>query len=260
MDNAGVDVSQYRDPWGRPYRLTTVIASSYRDRVNGTTIRVFGGSAVPHTDIIPVTQRLITFALRSAGPDGVEDTYDDFDIARFSTLLEEEPSAALPGGPPLTASLLHGTGSIAGIVTDASGSVVPGARVVLIDGTQTSYETMAGVDGGYVFSSVPAGVYTLRVSKEGFRLYEFREIPVAADKGTGIDVELQVGTVSEQVTVSADVLPLNGRDAASLAIVGPTATPRVREYFPETLVWMPEIITDARGAARKCSSATWRIT
>jgi hypothetical protein len=53
---------------------------------------VFGGLATQRTDVVPITQHLITFVLRSAGPDGREDTYDDFDIARFATVLSEESS------------------------------------------------------------------------------------------------------------------------------------------------------------------------
>jgi hypothetical protein len=262
LEKAGVDVSQYRDAWGRPYRLTSVRSSRYGDKFDSTTVRVFGGPAVPRTNITPVTQHLITFVLRSAGPDGVEDTYDDFDIARFVTLLDEESAAAAPGTPTQAAGLLPGRGAVTGTISDPSGAVVPAARVALIDAAQQSYETDSGADGGYLFSSVPTGVYSLRVSAPGFKLYEVSQVPVTADKATAVDIELQVGAATEMVTVNAEAPALNTE--ASLLAAPPTATPRVREYFPETLLWMPEIITDSHGAARTQfaladSVTTWKV-
>jgi hypothetical protein len=180
LTTAGIDLSKYRDTWGRPYRLTSVISSRYSDRINSATVQVFGGLATQRTDVVPITQHLITFVLRSAGPDGREDTYDDFDIARFATVLSEESSVQEPETKPQSATTLHGAGAITGVVTDPSGAVVGNATVILVDAAGASYETVSGSDGVFEFTSVPAGLYALRASSPGFRQYEIDQVPAAA--------------------------------------------------------------------------------
>lgn len=259
---AGIDASQYRDAWGRPYRVTSAISFLYSDRVSLTTAQVFGGQPSVHTELTPVTERVINFAFRSAGADGQDDTYDDFEIARFSTVLAEKSSAAENQHHAQAATVLHGKGAIVGLVTDPSGAVVPNATVALIDAAGLSYETSAGTDGMYQFVAVPPGVYSLRASVTGFRIYQISQVPVASDRITKLDISLEVGAVSEQVTVAAEVLPLNTETSSVSAQT--TATPRVRDYFPETLFWLPEAITDSRGRAQVIipiadSVTTWKV-
>jgi hypothetical protein len=79
-----------------------------------------------------VTQRLISFSLRSSGPDGTEDTYDDFDIARFVTVLKEESAEESSVAQPQPATLLHGTGAITGLITDPSGAVITNGTLILL--------------------------------------------------------------------------------------------------------------------------------
>lgn len=61
------------------------------------------------------------------------------------------------------------SGLVTGVVTDASGAVIPGA-VVTIHSTSTAYEktVTAGVDGTFKFSNLPFGVYRLTVKQAGF--------------------------------------------------------------------------------------------
>ena len=263
LENAGIDVSQYRDAWGRDYRLTATLSSQYSDRLNSKTVRVFGEPTTSRTEVVPVTRHLITFALRSSGADGIEGTYDDFDVFRFPTVLREE-SAITPGDSlPQPATRLRGTGAIAGTVTDAAGGVVPQAKVILIDAAGVEYETTSAADGVYRFASVPAGLFSLRVSVPGFRLYEVSRVPVTPDKTATVDVTLQVGSVAESVTVEATGSPLQTA-AAAIASSKSTSTPRVRDYFPETLLWIPELVTDRSGAAQTRfpladSVTTWKI-
>ncbi len=76
---------------------------------------------------------------------------------------------------------------------------------------------------------------------------------------TSLDATLRVGTASETVEVSAQAANVN-TDSAEVSAVAktiqgtasaekPLFTPRLRKYFPETLVWKPEVITDDRGRA-----------
>jgi hypothetical protein len=263
LENAGIDISQYRDAWNHSYHLRSVISSRYSDQIDYTTVRVFGGPAVSRRDVHPVTQRFIAFSLGSDGADGMENTYDDFDIARFPILLKQESAGPASGTRSPSAAMLHGSGAIFGAVTDASGAVIANAAVNLIDAQRVFYETTSDQQGNYSFVSVPAGVYSIRAFSAGFASYEVSQVPVAANRTTRVDIQMQIGTVSETVAVQAEASAVQ-TDSASVASLAPMATPRVREYFPETLVWLPEIVTDARGVAQTefalaDSVTTWKV-
>jgi hypothetical protein len=272
LTGAAIDVSRFRDAWGRPYRLTTRAFSRYADKVDTATVRTFGNpGASIRTTVTPVTQRIISFELRSAGSDGIEDTWDDFAIVSFPVILRDDaPSTAhseAPASPVKTASLSTGagstgTGTIFGVVTDPSGASVPNARVELVDSSGDSHDTTTTEDGNYEFDSVPAGVYSLRAHSPGFMAYTVAEVPVTSGKATGLNILLQVGATSETVTVNAEAPALNTESAEVSSV--PTGTPRVREYFPETLLWMSEIVTDTGGKASTQftladSVTTWKV-
>src|SRR5246127_717855 len=85
-------------------------------------------------------------------------------------------------------------GTIVGVVTDASGAVVPGARV---KATQTeTNETRSGATndaGVYTLSTVPAGTYVVSFSKSGFDLFEARGIDLTINTTVRVDAKLTVG-------------------------------------------------------------------
>ena len=93
------------------------------------------------------------------------------------------------------------TGEIRGTVTDTSGAVVAGATVTVrnID-TGESKEFVTNGDGIYDTVSTRAGNYRLEFSKPGFKRSEYG--PIALEVSTiTVDATLQVGEVSQQVTV-----------------------------------------------------------
>src|SRR5712692_8966188 len=81
-----------------------------------------------------------------------------------------------------SAPLLHAqvdTGSISGTVTDASGAVIHDATVTLTnEGTNAKLTTTAGPDGGYKFTPVRIGNYSITVSYPGFQTTTQKNIPV----------------------------------------------------------------------------------
>src|SRR5262249_34970294 len=100
-------------------------------------------------------------------------------------------------------------------------------------------------------------------------------VVVRSSKLTKLDVTLDVGNVSETVEVSADVqismtesASISTRSREAFAGAGrpqQIATPRLREYFPETLVWQPQLETDKQGRAQlKINLAdnitTWKLS
>ena len=90
-----------------------------------------------------------------------------------------------------------------GRVTDASQAVVVGAKVTLLNvsqGIETVRETSAS--GAYVFDFVDPGTYTLSVEAAGFRKYVQQNLLVRTRGDLTVDAELQVGSASQEITVT----------------------------------------------------------
>jgi outer membrane receptor protein involved in Fe transport len=108
---------------------------------------------------------------------------------------------------PASAQLLYG--SIVGTVEDQSGAVVPNATVsILSKTTGLTRETKADEVGRYSLLNVPAGSYEMKVSAPGFRTVTREAVEVSINSVTRTDMKLEVGQVSEQVTVAASAVTL----------------------------------------------------
>ena len=93
---------------------------------------------------------------------------------------------------------------ISGTVRDATGSVVPAARVTATQtdtGLTRTAETGSG--GVYLLPSLPVGPYKLEVQKEGFSTYNQSGIVLQVGSSPSIEVTMQLGAVSQQVNVEA---------------------------------------------------------
>ncbi len=100
-------------------------------------------------------------------------------------------------------------GSIVGTIEDASGAVVPSAKVALTHkGTGTVREVQADDQGRYNAVSLPAGTYDLVFTAAGFRTLTRTGVDVTINFVTRVNAKLEVGQVSEQVTVSAAIAAL----------------------------------------------------
>lgn len=137
-------------------------------------------------------------------------------------------------------------GTFTGTVTDASGAIVPGASIkVLNQDTGATTTTESNSDGSFVASGLPVGTYTVTVTKEGFSTYTQTGIELHPGTVTTISPSLKIGSVVSEVTVSATAaqvqtstpevanqvsgqqaytLPLNGRNYQSLAALMPGVT------------------------------------
>ena len=101
------------------------------------------------------------------------------------------------------------TATFYGIVTDPSGAVIAGAEVALTnEGTQGTLKQTTDSSGEFVFNFVPAGVYTLRIQVNGFKVSLTKGIPLSAAEGLRRTFALQVGTVSESVEVTSGQVAL----------------------------------------------------
>lgn len=104
--------------------------------------------------------------------------------------------------------------SIQGTVTDSQGSAVSAAHVTITDqATGVSRETTTSDQGFYRISELPPGRYTVTVEGTGFKKSVSQDIGVEAEQPRGFDVKLEVGAVTEEVTVSASTEGLQTEDA-----------------------------------------------
>ncbi len=137
------------------------------------------------------------------------------------------------------------TGTITGVVTDPTGAPVAGAHVRIINrDSGLSRNLTTSIEGDYSAAALPPGVYQATAEAKGFALLK-RTITVEAGMTTTVKLMLQVGEVSEQVTVSdaaplinyesnavggvvsrqqIENLPLNGRNFLELAKLEPGVT------------------------------------
>lgn len=104
---------------------------------------------------------------------------------------------------------------IQGTVLDPQGSAVTGAKVTVTNqDTGVSHDTVTSAQGFYRASELPPGTYTVTVEATGFKQSISKDIIVEAEQSRGFDISLQVGAVSEQVTVSATSGGLQTEDAS----------------------------------------------
>jgi hypothetical protein len=120
--------------------------------------------------------------------------------------------------------------SIQGTVLDAQGGVVAGAKLTLTNqGTGVSRDTLTSDQGFYRISELPPGKYTVTVGATAFKTSVFKDVEIKAEEPRGFDVTLQVGTVSEQVTVTADAEALHTENAST----GTTITTEEIDRLPQ---------------------------
>jgi hypothetical protein len=250
------------DPWGRPYHISFSKRSVYNDRVNISTSHDYATAKEKRvTDVVPVTQKLAFLAISSYGPENKPE--QSFNVAEFSQVLTEQVVTGLAGKAPATAQgpLPSGSGAITGVVTDASGAVVPNTEVTATSlSSGQSATTRTDSSGVYVLSGIPAGIYEVKALAQGFRVWEAINVPVQMGSTTRLDAMLSVGELTEHVVVEAQSLNVQAETNEVSSVVGkglqgtapvekPLFTPRLRKYFPETLLWKPELVTNARGQA-----------
>ena len=139
------------------------------------------------------------------------------------------------------------TAALTGQVTDASGSAVPGAQVTVSDPDRGTKITVASDDrGNYTIPQLsPGDHYQIQVSKPGFKETLQRNVVLQVAQSAKIDVKLDIGEVSESITVSSappqldtqtssfgqvitgrtiENLPLNGRSTFRLIALTPGVT------------------------------------
>src|ERR1700722_11106934 len=98
-------------------------------------------------------------------------------------------------------------GGISGIITDQTGAIVPEAAVKATnDATGLVYSTTASTAGGFAFSDLPLGSYTVGASRPGFSVLTINAVRGSAGPMYNLPAKLDVAQVSSTVEISAAAL------------------------------------------------------
>jgi hypothetical protein len=93
---------------------------------------------------------------------------------------------------------------VSGVVQDSTGAVLPGVDITLVDtGTGAERRTVTNQSGVYTFPNVPVGTYKVDAALSGFRGTTKTGVQVNAGVNFRVDVQLEVGQLSETVQVQA---------------------------------------------------------
>ena len=116
----------------------------------------------------------------------------------------------------ISASAQNLTGTINGVVEDSSGAVIPGAEVIITNvGTGVIERSLKADSGGrYEAPALLAGTYQITVRSHGFETVVINSVVLSVDQTRLEDVNLKVGSVNTEVSVSASIVSLDLQDAA----------------------------------------------
>jgi hypothetical protein len=148
------------------------------------------------------------------------------------------------------------TGTLLGVVSDPNGAVVPSARVRVTNiDTGFTANVVSTSEGSYLLPLLPIGHYSITVEASGFKSFKESGVMVPVAQNIRVDVKLEIGQVSQTVTVSGNAinidtadptigetvdtarlesLPLNGRNALGLMGTLPGVT---TANAPTTVEW-----------------------
>ena len=135
------------------------------------------------------------------------------------------------------------TGSVSGLVTDPSGSVVAGANITITDlQRNTSFRATTNETGFYIVSQLQPGGYSITAEHAGFKKHSIDRLPLTTQERATVNITLQLGATTEQISVTGEAqlvetgtstlsgfvenkrildLPLNGRNIFSLSALVP---------------------------------------
>jgi hypothetical protein len=113
------------------------------------------------------------------------------------------------------------TGTVLGVVTDQSGAAIPGADVALVSTTTGVKHPAQSLEAGnFQFLFVPPDVYQLTVTKAGFSTSTVNNVVVRVNETNTQNVQLNLGAVSQEVTVTSQVAKVDATTASLGAITG----------------------------------------
>jgi len=280
LQKYGIDWDALRDPWGHAYVSLFSQGAVYADDVIIKTIPDNLGNNLQHATAVPVTRTMEWIHIRSEGSGGKDRYAHDFEAASFShTIMKQSSGDRSPVSMSNQPVLEAGKGAITGTVYDADGKAIVGAQITARDyETGETFMGITGEGGTFMFRNIPPGRYVVAFSEANFKSSIITNVSVFSANTTTVNETLEVGgtAVTVEVTASHSLLETQNTSTQATKIVHGTpksaqsaapliSTPRLRQYFPETLFWQPELITDAAGHAHLSipladNITTWKLS
>src|SRR5579863_333878 len=127
--------------------------------------------------------------------------------------------AALTAAPALLRAQGY-FGAVSGILIDATGAVVQGAKVILLDQQKGyTFAATSDSDGRYLFRSIPPGVYSVTADAKGFDKAQSAKFKVDVNENATANLTLKVAGASQSVTVEAQAQNLQTEDAVTGQVI-----------------------------------------
>ncbi len=174
------------------------------------------------------------------------------------------------------------SGTILGTVRDKSGSAISGAQVTITETDKgTSQQLTTDEEGNYISPFLIPGTYSVMIEKSGFRKQLRTGLVLQVDQKARVDIEMEVGDVSETTNIVAQVplvhsesaelgavieeravreLPLNGRNFATLVYLVPGITPgQAGENLSGASTFNPRGAANFNALGHHANSNAWLI-
>lgn len=153
------------------------------------------------------------------------------------------------------------TGTILGVVKDASGAVVAGAKVrVVNDDTNIGVDVIVNNNGDYVAPNLTASVYTVHAEAAGFKKASIAHITLPLNGTVRQDVHLETGRLEQEVTVTAEAPVINSESSSISSIVDSHAVqnlPLDGRTLDNLVLFTPGMTSDSASNPRLAGSLYW---
>jgi len=154
--------------------------------------------------------------------------------------------ATLVAGSAEVMAQTGGGATLVGTVHDAMGATVAGAKVSVTN-TETAFvtETITKEDGGYYLPYLAPGSYRLKVTASGFKEYVQEGLSFRSAEVPRVDISLELGSVSESVTVEASAPLINTENVLSSYVIPKEVlveTPGVMKRTVYLMQYMPGVV------------------
>jgi hypothetical protein len=135
------------------------------------------------------------------------------------------------------------SGTIQGTVQDANGGALPGASIEIKNLETNESKTLTSDDGGrFVVLQLPAGPYTIKVSKQGFATVVVERADLTVGQALNLPVSMKVSQVEERVTVTAPTVDtLKTESSTTLNETAVSTTPILGRKFEDLLTLTPGV-------------------
>jgi hypothetical protein len=263
---AGLRPEDVRDLEDREVVVSFGEETRYSDRAQAASGNAAGSTTLAIQAITETSQVLTVWTPRSdPGKASSERLLSRFRYAKGRFGSDREPGQ----GRHDEVVVSDTTGGLVGRVTDSAGSPLPGATIVV---STTAGEQLFTSDaqGDYGVSGLTPGSYKVQFQMPSFTTVEVDPVVVTAGRVLVLDAQLSVGALDEAITVAAEAGPVKAVSAATSVADKPgphrlAVTPRLREYFPEALLWQPELEIGPDGIANASFTladtlTTWHLT